>query len=102
MIKRDNRIWAILKNKYVIATIIFVVYVFFLSENNLRVVGKVRSEVKELTEQEELLKAEIHQDSVNILQLSNNIDAIEEYGREQYYMKANNEDVYVVKEKEGR
>ncbi len=100
MIKRDNKIWAILKNKYVIATLIFVIYVFFLSENNLRIVGKARSEVKELEEQEESLRAEIHQDSVNILRLSNNIEAIEEYGREQYYMKANNEDVYVVKDKE--
>lgn len=79
------------------ATLIFILYICFFSENNIRVVSRVRSEVKELKMQEEAYKTKINHDSLVVQRLSMDMAAIEEFGRENYYMKAQNEDVYVVR-----
>ena len=39
----------------------------------------------------------IVQDSVNNAELKGNLDAIEHYGRENYYMKRADEDIFVIK-----
>lgn len=95
----DPKLWAIIRNKYVIATLVFIVYICFLTENNVRVVSRVRSDVKELKNQEELLKNKISHDSLVVQSLSNDLAAIEKFGRENYYLKAPGEDVYVVRDK---
>lgn len=95
----NSKIWTIVKNKYVIATLVFVVYICFMTENNLRVVCRVKSEVKELQRQEDELKTKITSDSLVVLSLSTDLSAIEKFGRENYYMKAPGEDVFVVREK---
>jgi hypothetical protein len=42
----------------------------------------------------------IHQDSLQAVRLMYNLDTIERYGRENYFMKRKNEDVFVVVENE--
>ena len=84
-------------NKYVIATLVFVVLIFFLDEYNLMVTNRVKNEVRDFHAEERALKEAIAADSVHNASLRNNLDAIEHYGRENYYMKRPNEDIYVVK-----
>ena len=92
-----KKVWKIIGNKYVIATLVFVVLIFFLDEYNLMVTNRVRREVRELHKEEEALKEAIAADSLHNATLRGNLDAIEHYGRENYYMKRANEDIYVVK-----
>lgn len=87
----------IITNKYVIATLVFVVLIFFLDEYNLMVTNRVRKEVQELHAEEQALKEAIAADSLHNATLRGNQDAIEHYGRENYYMKRPNEDIYVIK-----
>ena len=84
-------------NKYVIATLLFVALIFFLDEYNLMVTNRVRKEVEALHEEEAELKRVIEADSVHNASLRNNLDAIEHYGRENYYMKRSDEDIFVIK-----
>ena len=87
----------IITNKYVIATLVFVVLIFFLDEYNLMVTHRVSRQVNQLHAEEAALKEAIVTDSINNAALRDNLDAIEHYGRENYYMKRPNEDIFVIK-----
>ncbi|MBP5527344.1 MAG: septum formation initiator family protein [Bacteroidales bacterium] len=92
-----KKILKIVANKYVIATLVFVVIIVFLDPYNLFVTNRVKRQVDELHMEEEALKEAITTDSANNAALRGNLDAIEHYGRENYYMKRPNEDIYVIK-----
>ena len=91
-------IWRIVKNKYVAATLIFLLFFLFLGENNVMVTHKLNREVSELNKEADLIRQGIEQDSIAAVSLIDNPEAIETYGREYYYMKRQNEDIFLVKE----
>ncbi|MDY6288465.1 MAG: septum formation initiator family protein [Bacteroidales bacterium] len=91
-------IWRIVKNKYVAATLIFLLFFLFLGENNVMVTHKLNREVSELNKEADLIRQGIEQDSIAAVSLIDNPEAIETYGREHYYMKRQNEDIFLVKE----
>lgn len=91
-----KRLLHYLKNKYIIATILFAVIIIAVDENNLIVALSIRHEVNELKEREAALQQSITNDSIRILSLAGNRDAVERYGREAYYMKRADEDIYIV------
>lgn len=87
----------IIGNKYVIATLVFAVLILFLDEYNLMVTRRVNRQVKELHAEETALREAIATDSLNAATLRNSLDAKEHYGRENYYMKRPDEDIFVIK-----
>ena len=87
----------IIGNKYVIATLVFLVLIVFLDEYNLMVTGRVQRQVNELHDEEASLREAIAADSLNAMELRDNLDAKERYARENYYMKRPNEDIFVIK-----
>ena len=74
------RIWKIVKNKYVAATLIFAIIYFFLSENSFLVVNRLRKEVSAMNKEAAIIEGEIRQDSLAAVSLLGNRDAIETYG----------------------
>lgn len=92
-----KKVWKIIGNKYVIATLVFAALILFLDEYNLMVTGRVAREVNDLHAEEQALREAIVADSVNNATLRGNMDAIEQYGRENYYMKRPDEDIFVIK-----
>lgn len=93
------KVWRVLKNPYVAATIVFLLFYLFLGENNLKVRQNLSREVSSLKKEERLLEEGIRQDSIEATSLRNNKDALEAYGREHYYMKRPDEDIFITKEK---
>jgi cell division protein FtsB len=91
-------IWRIVRNKYVAATLIFLLFFLFLGENNVMVTHKLKREVSELNKEAKLIRQGIEQDSIAAVSLIDNPDAIETYGREHYYMKRQDEDIFIVKD----
>ncbi len=85
--------------KYWVAFAVFALVILFIDENNLLVTMKLSRQVNELRSEEAQLRKDIVQDSVNNAALRGNLDAIEHYGRENYYMKRSDEDIFVIKEK---
>ena len=83
--------------KYWVATAVFAVVILFIDPNNLLVTMKLGRQVSQLHEEERELAEAIVQDSVNNAELKGNLDAIEHYGRENYYMKRADEDIFVIK-----
>lgn len=83
--------------KYIAATVVFLVVILFIDPNNLLVTMKLHRQVSTLHDEEKELREAIVTDSVNAAAIEGNLDAIEHYGRENYYMKRADEDVFVIK-----
>lgn len=95
----ETFVWRIIRNKYVIVGIIFFLIIMFLDENNVMVIRSLRRDVAELEYTVDTMRQGIRQDSLQAERLKYDIDSIERYGREVYYMKRDNEDVFVVNRK---
>ena len=92
--KRLQRAWKIIKNPYIATLIIFFILLCF-GENNIFVTLRLRQELSELKKEEKTLRDEMRHDSANIEVLQGDLSAIERYGREVYYLRRANEEVYV-------
>ena len=86
---------SILKNKYLIVTAIFLVWVFFFAQYDLMSQKNQKDELKAMEQKIEYLEKEVSalQQEKNLLK--NDSITLEKYAREKYYMKKNNEDVFV-------
>lgn len=84
-----------LGNKYVLVLIGFTVWMLFLDNYSYIEHRVLNKEINELEDNINYYKNEITQDSIRIKKL-NNVNEIERYAREKYYMKRQNEDVYII------
>ena len=98
MKKKLLALWRVVKNKYVAATLIFLLIFLFLGENNVMVTNRLQREVSEMKREMAIIRSGIESDSISAVSLFNNPDAIEAYGRENYYMKRQNEDIFIIKD----
>ena len=90
-------IWKVVKNKYVAVTLVFLLFFLCLSENNVFVAMRLQREVADLERESAEEHAGTEQDSIEASTLFDNPENLEIYGREHYYMKRPNEDIYIVK-----
>jgi cell division protein DivIC len=96
-IKPDKKkIFNVLKNKYFIASFVFVVWVSFLDQNNKIYTSKVRKELRELKAYKNYYLKEIEETKKVKSDLLNNKETLEEFARENYYMHKADEEVIVV------
>ena len=86
----------ILKNKFILVTLILIVWVAFFDSNNWIKQVKLKSEIEDLKEQKNYYQDEIEKDSVALFDLTNNQETQEKFAREKYLMKKENEDVIVI------
>ena len=83
--------------KYIIVLVLFAIYLVFIDDYSLISTARLKRQVRELHAEEQALRDAIVSDSLNAVQLRDNLDAKEHYGRENYYMKRDNEDIFVIK-----
>ena len=91
-----KRLFKILRNKYFIVTAIFFFFFIFIDDNGLLTSVKLQQQLNRLKETEAHCISEIERDSIETVRLRNDINHIEKYGREVYYMKRSNEDVFLI------
>lgn len=84
-----------LGNRYVLVIIFFVVWMTFLDNYSYFEHRVLDKEIEELEENRQYYLQEIKKDSTSIRHL-NNPDQTEKYAREKYYMKRENEDIYII------
>ena len=85
-----------LTNKYVIAVLIFVVWISFFDENRLISRISAKSELNKLEEQKDYYREQIEINKKRLNELKTNKDNLEKFAREQYIMRKPNEDVFVI------
>ncbi len=99
---KETILWKVIKNKYFIVCFSFLLIILFFDENNLLVIRSLKHDVAELNNTIDTMRQGIYQDSLQAERLKYNLDSIERYGRENYYMKRENEDVFVVSRKSNK
>jgi cell division protein FtsB len=83
------------KHKYLSTTVVFVVFITFMDENNLIHRMKQNREIGQLRGKIEKYKKEYDESTQQLNELTENPDIREKIAREKYLMKKPNEDIYV-------
>jgi cell division protein FtsB len=84
-------------NKYFVVLLLFFVYLIFFDDHNLIKRFQTRHEIKQLEQEYQFYNNEIETNKTKIHQLKNDSVFLEKFAREKYYMKRNNEDVFIMK-----
>ena len=89
-----------LRNKYLMAVLVFLVWLLIFDNNSL--IDRVRylKILHEMEEEKEYYLERIEEDSRRLNELKTDRDNLEKFAREQYFMKKENEDVFVIVEEE--
>ena len=90
------RVWHSLFFKYAVVAIVGVVIVGFLDDNSFWSHFKNMQRIKELQEETEKYNADYRRDQARIRELDRNPKAMEKIARERYFMKADDEDIFVL------
>ena len=91
-------VWRSQALKYAVVCVVGVLIVGFLDENSLWNHLKNRQRIEELTEEKARFNAAFERDKTQIRELDRNPKAIEKIARERYLMKADDEDIFVLRE----
>jgi cell division protein DivIC len=94
-------IFSQLRNKYLLATLAFVVWMLFFDKNDLFAQLERKNELNALQESKEYFTKEIQKERKFSEELQSNPAAIEKFAREQYKMKRDGEDLYIIQPAQG-
>lgn len=84
-----------LRNIFVIVLIVFAIWMLFIDSNSLLIHRELNQDIEDLEDEKEYYKKEIEKDKKAIKELSTE-DGVEKLAREKYYMKKENEDIYII------
>ncbi len=93
-----NHIPSWLKNKYLLSSACFVVWLVFFDDRDLISSMNRHRELRELEKSRDHYITEISITSQELEQLKNDPATLEKYAREKYRMKKDNEDLFVLPE----
>ena len=97
MIKKIWKItYKLLRNKYILTLTIFIVWLTLFDTNNL--IERYRSlrALDKLENDKEYYLNKIEDDSKRLQQLKTDKENLERFAREEYLMKKNDEDIFVI------
>ena len=81
--------------KYLIISISFLIWMTFLDTNSLLIHAELNREIKKLKKKRDALNKEILDDK-SLIEKLNDIDSLEHYAREEYTLKKENEDIFII------
>lgn len=84
-----------LKNIYFIISLVFVIWMLFFDGNSWLIHRELNKEKAKIEANKLFYKNEIEKDSKEIKELST-IKGLEKFAREAYYMKKDNEDIFII------
>jgi len=87
-----------LRNKYLIASLLFLVWMLFFDPKDVGSSFNRWQKSRELQASEQELTKRINETKLERGQLMNNAQTIEKYAREKYLMKKDNEDLFIINE----
>lgn len=89
-----------LNNRYVYATLLFLVVILFIDQFNLFEQIKLHKSLKDQNQQIEYYEKEVSQSKQYLQDLQNDTATMEKVAREQYLMKRDNEVIYLIETQE--
>lgn len=88
-----SRLWYV---KYIIVIVVGIVIVGFLDENSVWAHLKYKQRISELKDEIEKYEAINQSNQAQIREMQHNPKAMEKIARERYFMKADDEDIFVL------
>lgn len=93
--------WAkVLKNKYFIASVLFLAWIIFFDENSFVSHAENKRRLNELNQQKEYYQERIKADKQKLEDLNAGINELEKFAREQFFMSKPDEDIFIVVEQD--
>lgn len=98
-VEQLKRVWGyIRRHKYLITVGTFLLIIGVLDENSLIQRFSHHTEIRALKSEIQRYKKQYDRDSRLLKEISTNPEALEKVAREKYFMKKDNEDIYVFEE----
>lgn len=94
-----KKVFALLFNKYLLTSVAFVVWMTFFDQNDWMTQRNTRKELDEIQESIRLMTAETDAMEKDLKLLKNDAGRLEQFAREKYRMKKDNEDLYIIERK---
>lgn len=95
--KNFSALFKFLRSKYILALVFFVVWMAFFDPKDWGLINSRTQKLKDLHESEQAITAQIKDTRQELGLLKTNAQTIEKYAREKYYMKKDNEELFIVK-----
>lgn len=95
-----KKILPYVKNKFILTIFIFIIWILFFDRNNLIDRAKELRHLKQLEKDRKYYIERIDKDTKRLEQLKTNNKNLEKFAREQYLMKKDNEDIFVIVEED--
>jgi cell division protein FtsB len=92
----EDKIPPVLRNKYILTAIIFIVWLLLFDSNNLLSRYKDMRELNKLRNDKEYFINRVEADSQKLKELKTDNRNLEKFAREQYRMKKPDEDLYII------
>lgn len=94
--KYISNTFSFIRNKYVIASIAFIIWMLFFDPKDWALIHSRQNKLSDLQKSEQHLDNQIKETRLELDLLKTNAQTIERYAREKYYMKKENEDLFIV------
>ncbi len=88
----------IVTNRYILTLAIFIVWIGFFDERDLKSTLQQKQKLAELTAKKTYYQQQIAETQNELVSLENNSAALEKFARERYKMKKDGEDLYLIVE----
>jgi cell division protein FtsB len=88
--------YKILFNKYTITILFFVVWLLFFDKNDFFTQRDLSIQLKKLYDEKRYYLNEIEKNKIAADELKNNMQSLERFARERYWMKKDIEEVYII------
>lgn len=85
----------VISNKYVLILLFFIVWMIFFDTNSYFIHRELNEDIESLEDTKEIYRKEIEKDRIFIEKMKDS-NEIEKYAREKYYLKKDNEDIYII------
>ena len=92
---KNNKWIRIIGNKYLIITVFFVFWMLFFDTNSFLIHKELNDDIKKLEENKKEYLEEIINDKIFIDKMKDSVE-IEKFAREEYYLKKENEEIYLI------
>ncbi|WP_298534419.1 septum formation initiator family protein [uncultured Algibacter sp.] len=92
---KDNKYLKHFKNIFILILVVFAVWMLFFDANSWLIHHELNTEIDDLENEKEYYKKEIEKDKKDLKKLSTE-EGLEKFARETYYMKRDNEDIFII------
>ena len=96
---RKKKWFKIVANTYVLILILFVVWMFFFDTNSFLIHRELNQDIDGLNKNKEFYEEEIKKDKAFIQKMEDS-NEVEKYAREKYYLKKENESIFIIQHKD--